>query len=130
MTTLPATVGPPSDATARGRMAVWVTKDVQNPVLGILPAGSYVYGAHVHVIQAFNSDGTDGLTVGYDADTDALVTSIDVASTGVKSVTLGALSGYNSVARNVEAYYVNSGTEPTTGKAIVILEFYRVPPSP
>lgn len=127
MTFPTAPIGSPE---ARGRMAVWVTKDAQNPVLGILPANSYVYGAHVHVTQAFNSDGTDTLTVGYDADTDALVTSIDVSSTGIKSVTLGALNGYNSVARNVEAYYVNSGTEPTTGKALVILEFYRVPVSP
>lgn len=130
MTVLSSPISGFSEASARGTMRAWVTKDVQNPVLGTLPAGSYVYGAHVHVTVAFNSDANDTLTAGYDADTDAIFTSIDVSTTGVKSVTLGALSGYNATARNLEAYYVNSGTEPTTGKALVIIEFYRVPPSP
>lgn len=98
--------------------------------MGALLAGTYLAAAHVHVTEAFNSDGTDTLTVGYDADPDAFVTSVDVSTTGVKSVTLGALSGYNGTARAVEAYYVNSGTEPTTGKALVILEILRVPKQP
>lgn len=128
MTLLPQGTG--TAEVASGRMKAWVTKDVQNPVLGILQPDTYFVRAHVHVTEAFNSSGNDTLTVGYDADTDAFITSVDVSSTGVKSVTLGVLQGYNSTARKVEAYYVNSGTEPTTGKAIVILELFRLPPSP
>lgn len=119
-----------SEGSARGRLVCWVTKDAQNPSLGTMPAGSYLLRAHVHVTENFDSDGNDTLTVGYDADPDAVVTSVDVSTTGVKSVTLGALNGYNATARDIEAYYSNSGTEPTTGKAIVILEIIRVPTSP
>lgn len=95
-----------------------------------MPPGSYFVRAHCHVTQAFNSDGTDEITVGYDADTDAFITAIDVSSTGVKSVTLGALNGYNGTARSVEAYYVNGGSEPSQGKALIILEFFPVPVQP
>lgn len=120
----------PTTEPARGRLQAWVTKDAQNPILGILQPGTYFVRAHVHVTEAFNSSGNDTLTVGYDADPDAFITSVDVSSTGVKSVTLGVLQGYNGTARNVEAYYSNSGTEPTTGQALVILEVFRVPPTP
>lgn len=113
-----------------GRLAVWVTKDSQTPVLGIMQPGRYLARAMVHVTEAFNSDDTDTLTVGYTTDTDAAVTSIDVSSTGIKTATLGALSGYNATARTLEAYYVNGGSEPTTGKALVILELLPVPLSP
>lgn len=113
-----------------GRMQAWVTAGSQNPVLGILQAGTYFARAHVHVTEAFNSDGTDTLTVGWDSDTDALVTSVDVSTTGVKTLTLGANVGYNGTAHSVEAYYANGGSEPTTGKALVILEFFPIPKQP
>ena len=111
-------------------LQTWVTKDTQNPVMGILPAATYVIQAHVHVTEAFNSDGTDLLTVGWDTDADAIVTSIDVSTTGVKSVTLGSNAGYNGTAQKVKAYYVNGGSEPTTGKAFVLIETVRVPVQP
>lgn len=98
----------------------------QNPPMGVLPAFSYVLRVHIHVTEAFNSDGDDQISVGYDADTDAFATATDVSTTGVKSVTLGTLAGYNATARDVEAYYVNSGTEPTAGKATVVLEYTLV----
>lgn len=113
-----------------GRMTAWVTKNSQNPALGILQPNTYFVRAHVHVTEAFNSDGSDTLTVGYDTDSDAFITSVDVSTTGIKSVTLGALAGYNSTARKVEAYYVNGGSEPTTGKALVILELFSTPTQP
>ncbi len=108
----------------------WVTWDNQNPSLGILPANSYVVNVRIHVTEAFNSDGTDNLSVGYDADNVAFATNTAVNLTGVKTVTLGTLEGYNATARAVEAYYVNGGSEPTTGKAFVILEYYRVVTQP
>ena len=116
--------------TANGRMSKWVTHDGQTQTLGALQPGSYFVRAHCHVTESFDSDGSDTLTVGYDTDTDAFVTSIDVSSTGVKSVTLGTLQGYNGTARSVKAYYVAGGSAPTQGKAIVIVEFLPVPVSP
>lgn len=105
----------------------FVTKGTQTRVLGTLPANSYIKNVYVHVLEAFNSSGNDLLTVGWDGSVDALVTSIDVSTTGVKSVTLGASNGFNTVAQNVKAYYTNSSSEPSTGKAFVLIDHDRVP---
>ena len=107
--------------------SVWVTSGTQNPPLGILPVGASVYDVDIDVQQAFNSGGSDEIQVGHDSDNDAYATLTDVSTTGVKSVTLGAGIGYLSVARQIEAYYVNGGGEPTTGKALVTL-FYTLNP--
>lgn len=109
------------------RLAVWVADNAQNPSLGTLPAGSYVSAVTIQVTEGFNSDGTDTISVGYDASQTAFATATDVSSTGIATVTLGSEVGYNATSRAVEAYYVNGGSEPTTGKALVILEYYRVP---
>lgn len=111
-------------------LQAWVTKDSQTPILGILPASTYVLRAHVHVTEAFNSDGTDTLTVGWTGTTNAIVTSVDVSTTGVKTITLGSNAGYNSTAQKVRAYYANSGSEPTLGKAFVLIETQRIPSQP
>lgn len=108
----------------------WIQDSAQNLPLGTVPAGSYIMVAHCHVTEAFNSDGTDEITVGYDALVNAFATAIDVSSTGIKTVTLGAEGGYEGTTRAAEAYYVNGGSEPTTGKALIIIEFVRVPTSP
>ena len=112
------------------RMSVWISKDFQNPELGILPPNSFVVAAHLHVTEAFNSDGTDFIQCGYDADQDFVFANTDVSTTGVKSGGLGAASGYNSTARRLEVYYSNGGSEPTTGKAFVIVEYMRVSKQP
>lgn len=104
----------------------WLADDKQEVILGKIPYNVYVARVHIHVTEAFNSDGTDLVTVGWDADPDALATSADVSTTGVKSLTLGANEGFNSTEKTVKAFYSNGGSEPTTGKAIVIVEFFRV----
>lgn len=108
----------------------WVTHSRQTVDLGAIPADTYVLRGHVHVTQAFNSNGTDGVTVGNDVDPDALITSVDVATTGIKSVTLGVNAGFNASAQPVKLFYSNSGSEPSTGAALIILEVSRTPPSP
>ena len=118
-------ISPPAE-----RLTAWVTSSTQNPTLGILQPGSYVYSVRMHVTQAFNSDGTDNISVGYDGTTNAYCTNTDVSTTGVKTPTLGSGIGYDSTARTVEAYYTNGGSEPSAGKALVIVEFFRVPLSP
>ena len=86
--------------------------------------------AHCHVTQAFNSSGTDTIVVGSDADPDSIVTSVDVASTGIKTLVLGVSAGYNSLAQQIKIVYSNSGGEPTTGAALFLFETAKVPSSP
>lgn len=108
----------------------WVTYSRQTIDLGSLPADTYILRGHCHVTQAFNSNGTDLVTVGSDADTDSIITSIDVSTTGIKSITLGSSAGFNASAQQIKIFYANGGTEPTTGAALIILEIARTPPSP
>jgi hypothetical protein len=108
------------------RLQGWVADDATNPSLGTLPADSYVVNVRIQVTELFNSDGDDLISVGYDADNIAFATTTDVSTTGIKTVTLGSLAGYNATARSVEAYYTDTGSAPTTGKALVILEYFRV----
>lgn len=104
----------------------WLADDEQTVDLGLLPANSYILRAHLHVTEAFDSDGSDEIECGWVTDIDAIFTATDVSSTGVKTVTLGANNGFNSDEQNIQAYYSNGGSEPTTGKALVIVEFIRV----
>lgn len=83
-----------------------------------------------HVTEAFNSGGTDEVTVGNDLDPDAIVTTVDVSSTGIKSLTLGVNAGYNSAGQQLKLFYSNGGSAPTTGKCLFIFETTRTPPTP
>lgn len=108
----------------------WITHSRQTVDLGALPADTYLMRAHCHVTQAFNSDGTDTITVGSDADPDSIVTSIDVSTTGIKTCTLGVNAGFNTNAQQIKIVYSNGGTEPTTGAALFLFETAKVPNSP
>lgn len=111
-------------------IAGWVTSGQQNPQLGTIPKNAVVRSVYIHVTQAFNSDGTDLLTVGHAEDPDAYVTNLDVSTTGVKTVSLGTGVGWNGTARAVDVTYTASGSAPTTGKALVIVIFDLVPIQP
>ncbi len=110
----------------------WVTPTVQNPTLGDLPPGAYALRVHCHVIIAFDSSGTDQITVGWDAGVSALATAIDVSTTGIKTVTLGVSAGYRATGagKSIEAYYTAGGGAPTVGRALIIVEYCRVPLQP
>lgn len=112
------------------RLAAWLADDKQTAQLGKLPAYSVVTTVRLQVTEAFNSDGSDLISVGYSGAATAFATTTDVSTTGIKSPTLGSSAGYNSTARDVEAYYTNGGSEPSTGKALVVLEYYRIPTPP
>ena len=112
----------------------WVADDAQNPSLtnetgsNNLPAGVVAGIPDLDVTEAFDSDGTDQIEVGYDADQNAFATLTDVSTTGPKNMAAGVLEGYIATVRAVEAYYTNGGSEPTTGKATVSLPYRFVPP--
>jgi len=118
-----------TDVTVKS-LSAWATNSSMTPALGTLPADSYVYAVDVHVTQAFNSDGTDLLVVGWSGTTNALATSVDVSSTGVKSVTLGASAGYNSASHAVIATYTAGGSAASAGKALVVVRYVSVPTTP
>jgi hypothetical protein len=104
----------------------WVYYDVQNPALVSLPANAKVLSVEMWVYEAFNSDGADAITIGYDADDDAYGTSVDVSGTGVKTVTLGATAKtVDATARAVECYYTNGGTEPSAGFAHISITWIQ-----
>lgn len=107
----------------------WVTHSRKTVELPILPPDQYLYRATMHVTEAFNASGTDTVTVGSNADTDGIVTSVDVSTTGIKTCTLGVRAGYGS-AHPCSIFYTYTGTAPTTGKALLILETLKVPTEP
>ena len=110
------------------RLVKWVDKDDTTVTMGILRAPYYIHAVHIHVTEAFDGSGTDTIVVGHSGDTDAFSTATNVESIGVKSPTLGANNGYNGTSYTVDA--VLDSTNATTGKALVVLEYWRVPQSP
>jgi hypothetical protein len=113
--------------TTQRNLQAFVTATQQTPEFGIMPAGTWIKQVFCHVLEAFDSNGTDQITVGWDSDPDALCTTIDVSTTGLKTVTLGVSAGYNSTAQKLYAFYSNGGSEPTTGKAFLWVDSIRVP---
>ena len=119
------------DEIKHGVLEGWALDDDQNPSLGTLPANAFVYRVDIWVEEAFNSDGTDNLTVGYDGGTSAyLVSGLNMETGGLREhvdeghaqagATLGTV---DATTRAVEAYYLNGGTEPTTGKVYIALHY-------
>lgn len=110
----------------RRTLQAWVSDDAQTVTLGIIPAQSNILGVQVDVYEAFNSDGTDLLDVGIDGAT-WLFSSGTVVSATTPVVAANLNTGYNDTSRIVKAYYVNGGSEPTTGKALVTIEYAACP---
>jgi len=110
-------------------ISAWITKGRQTVDLGALPANTYIMRIHCHVVQAFNSDGSDLITVGSDANDDSIVTAVDVSSTGVKTLAIPAI-GYNSAAQQIKIFYAAGGSAPTEGAALFIFETVQTPFSP
>ncbi|KKM19129.1 hypothetical protein LCGC14_1658800, partial [marine sediment metagenome] len=59
------------DEIKHGVLEGWVADDAQNPSLGTLPINAFVIDVYIWVEQAFDSDGTDQISVGYDAANEA-----------------------------------------------------------
>lgn len=122
-----------SDIYRQRYLLAWAADNAQNPNLddtgsNNLPAGTFVELPFVFVTQAFNSDGNDEITVGYTADPDAFGKAVDVSAIGIQNPVAGAEHGFLTTARAAEAFYVNSGSEPNAGKAIIKLPYHFVSP--
>jgi len=121
-----------------GRLEGWVVFGNAGVgiVLGTLPADAFVYDVIIQVTTLFDSAaGADLISVGWDADVDALAVAKDVSATGIFSrergtITAGANDGYNATSRSIEAYYTYAGGVPTTGKALVVVLYCQVTTTP
>ena len=71
-------------------LAGWITSSRQTIYLGNFRNPRDVVRVRVYVHEAFNSSGTDLLDIGYTGDTDAYANDVDLSSTGLATVTLGA----------------------------------------
>lgn len=108
----------------------WLADDIQTVTLGIVPVGAVMLSHSLYVHEAFNSDGTDSIRAGHDAGVDTFIADTDVATTGYKTASAGTGGTYRTSAVTAKAYYVNGGSEPTTGKALVTVRFSFPPPIP
>ena len=107
-----------------------VSDSNKTPRMGSFRTPRRILRIHVEVLEAFNSDGGDTLEIGHADDPDAYCTSIDVSSTGVKSVTLGSGVNYDAVSRAVIATYAAGGSAPTTGAVDICIEWIQSPKQP
>jgi len=108
-------------------LSILVSAAKKTPEMGYFRHPRKILRAHVEVLEAFDSDGTDLLVVGHADDDDAYITSIDISSTGIKSVTLGSDKGYDATARAVIATYTAGGSAATQGSVAITLEFVYLP---
>lgn len=108
-------------------LSAFLSATKQTVSLGAFAVPRRVVRVHVEVTQAFNSDGTDQIRVGHRTDDDAYMALLDVSTTGIKTAVLGTGIGYDATPREILAEYVNGGSEPTTGKVVITLEYVSLP---
>lgn len=104
----------------------WLSPTVQTVTIKDMPLYTDITGVRINVVEAFDSDGTNLVTVGWDASASAIATSTDVSTTGQKSVTLGGSVGYRQSAQTVKAYYTPGGSQPTHGAVLVCVEYANI----
>lgn len=111
-------------------ISAWITKNGSTTITvypGNFRTPRDVMRVRVYRYEAFNSNGTDLLDIGYTGDTDAYANDVDLAGTGLATVTLGSGVGFDATPREIVLTYTASGSAPTTGKALVIIEFVPSP---
>lgn len=94
--------------------------------LGRLGAHTTVLRASLYTMEAWNSSGTDEIKCGTGA-AGAVNVQIfgltDVTTTGLDTPAVGSRLGPFATATTYNCEYVNGGSEPTTGKTLIIVEF-------
>ena len=110
----------------------WIVMGIQNQLLVSLPPHHLVLNTGLYVAEAFNAVGADDkISFGYMGDTDAYVKAIDVTTTGVKTLLPGDdFEIPVDAARDLLLYLTYTGVGPTTGKALALVNYVEVPPTP
>lgn len=123
-------------------MAGFIADDIQSLTLGTLPPKSLILELGCNVLEAFNSSGTDNITVGGTGNSTRYAAASDVSSTGLVTFAAGSSitpppPGSATVAPALQTTgdivtvaYANGGTEPTTGKALVWMKYTIIGPTP
>jgi hypothetical protein len=78
------------------------------------------------VTEAFNSDGTDNVQIGGSGNVNRYASNTDVSTTGSKTPAAGSSASppaFSAGGDVVTTAYTNGGSEPTTGKAFVWVEY-------
>jgi len=105
--------------------------DTTAKVLFYVPANSKIIDVYVDVQTAFNSDGTDLLTVGTAADPDAFADDVDVSSAGRKlgsadtTARANQASGVGSADIAIQAVYTAGGSAASAGAARVTVLYIQ-----
>lgn len=112
-------------------LQAWITYSNASITLGSIPPNAYFSSITLHVTEAFNAVSSNNISLGTDtSNKQVLGTNTACNTTGIKTVTLGTSIGYTGIARPIIIYYTQTGTAATTGKALVIVEYYLTPTSP
>ncbi len=109
----------------------WITfgNDTQTINLGIIPGPSLILLPYLIVKTGFNSNGSDLIRIGTDTDDDMFGTDKDVSTAFATpaNFSAGVGLGYHAAGVKVQAKYLKGGTAPTTGEALLVLPYLRVP---
>lgn len=89
--------------------------------IGAMPPAARLVGIEIEVLTGFNSDGSNLLSIGHDADNTAYTQGIDVST--ARTVKLALIKPAESVVRVVKAYYTAGGSAATAGNADVTVKY-------
>ena len=121
--------------------SAWVTSGTQTVTVGSIPQYAVVTMVRVYVNTVFNGSVANTIQVGYTGADAALAgnTTMSDGSTGWVTLTAGTYctswAAPNvcpplDTSRVIVAKHIKGGTEPTTGKALVIVEYQPAPATP
>lgn len=113
-------------------MILWKWITLANPTVNFAtPKANFVITRmFIHCSVAFDATSTNNISFGYTGSLQAFGTNTSVGSTGWKTITGGSSLGLNTTSRIIRAYYVQTGTAATVGKALVGIELEAAPTSP
>lgn len=98
--------------------------DTTVKTLGMLPRGAQIIQVFVDVTTAFNSSGTDLLSVGKSGTNNHFINALDVSTTGRKSPTLTNVPGTIGASDiAVVGIYAQSVADASTGSATVTIQY-------
>jgi hypothetical protein len=105
-----------------------VTPSSPTSILGSLPKYSYVEDVWIDVDEAFNAGTTNSIVIGYSGDNDFIALTPTITTTGKKTgLTAGVMGRLTNVpVADITAYYTQTGTTATTGRAYVFVKYVVV----
>ncbi len=93
--------------------------------IGYLPAKAVVLGVSAVVSTAFNSATSDVIDIGTSVDANGFASAVDISSVGLKAADDLATSDdlYVTTETLLTATWTGTGTAPTAGNVVVVIEY-------